>query len=337
MVAKMMINRNLASRNDNRRSVVVYGNCHTEIISQMLESSNEFNEQYYIIPTKRIQNIKDPKELYEDCYSHCDVFIHQSIRLNNRYGEEYASEKIIARLKPGCRVISIPNVYHLPLCFFPQYSDAQELRWNGVTYFFRDSIIDSHIDKPFKLSSLVKADYDNPNLFESEIIVASFDAFVDKVKKREQDWDIKVSGFIEDNYRSHQLFYDPNHPTNYFLSYIAVEIIKMLVNNSEISLEKLELGSCLDTIEMPICKAVVTSLQLDWANKEIRKSMPHTNRMQCKMNLNNYVYQYLSSLWIVEDCPKLIKTVSRMLWNLNTMRIIVYRVYRRLVGSIIDN
>ena len=302
-----------------KESVVIYGNCHTTIIAQMLETCREFNEKYYIIPTKRIQEIKDPKELYEDCYSQCDVFIHQSIRLNNRYGEEYASENIIARLKPGCRVISIPNVYHLPLCFFPQYSEAQELRRGGVTYFFRDSIIDSHLGRPFKLAELVKRDYEDPGLYNKESIVAAFDAFVDKVRRREKDWDIKVSNFILENYRSHQLFYDPNHPTNFFLGYIASELLKMLIDNNVVDGHCLKIDNCLDSIEMPVCKAVIKALHLDWNNDVIRRSMPHTNRLGCNMNLSNYVYQYLSCVWIERKCPKSTKITSRLLWVLNTI------------------
>lgn len=312
-----------------KKSVVIYGNCHTEIISQMLESCKAFNERYYIIPTKRIQNIKDPKELYNDSYRQCDVFIHQSIRLGNRYGEEYASEKIISRLKAGCKVISIPNVYHLPLCFFPQYSDAQELRWNGITYFFRDSIIDSHIDKPFILSRLVKKDYNNPLLFEKDKIVASFEAFIEKVRKREKDWDIKVSDFILENYRSHQLFYDPNHPTNFFLSYIASELLKILLCNDSRDIMMLNVKECLDTIEMPVCKSVVESLQLNWSNGIIRESKPITNRLQCKMTQTNYVYQYLSCYWIVDGCPLVIKILSRICWTMNTMVFFAHRLVRK--------
>lgn len=312
-----------------KKAVVIYGNCHTAIISQMLESCPEFDEKYYIIPTKRIQDIKDPKELHEDCYNKCDVFIHQSIRLNNRYGEEYASEKIIARLKPGCRVISIPNVYHLPICFFPQYSDAQELRWNGVTFFFRDSIIDSHLDKTFKISSLVKTDYSNPNQFDNRDIIASFDKFIDKVRKREKDWDIKVSSFILNNYRSHQLFYDPNHPTNYFLNYIASELLKLLMNDNNVKEYQLNINHCLDSLEMPICKAVVDALQLEWTNDNIRNSMPITNRLQRKMNLSNYVYQYMSCVWIANDFSTFIKRTSRLFWHINSFIFFLNRVFKR--------
>ncbi len=313
-----------------KKAVVIYGNCHTEIISQMLESCQAFNEKYYIIPTKRIQNIKDPQELYADCYRQCDVFIHQSIRLNNRYGEEYASEKIISRLKEGCKVISIPNVYHLPICFFPQYSDAQELRWNGTTYFFRDSIIDSHADKLFKLFRLVKRDYNNPMLYDKDKIVASFEAFVDKVRKREQDWDIKVSDFILKNYRSHQLFYDPNHPTNFFLNYITSELLKILLNKDSRDIMMLNANECLDTIEMPVCKSVIEALQLKWENDIIRESKPNTNKLQSKMTFTNYTYQYLSCYWIVDSCPLNIKILSRLCWTMNSLVFFAHRVIKKI-------
>lgn len=320
----------IVNQKNNRRAVVVYGNCHTEVISRMLESWQAFNEQYYIVPTKRIQEIKDPRELYEEIYSQCDVFIHQSIRLNNRYGEDFASERIIARLKPECQVISIPNVYHLPLCFFPQYSDAQELRRKGVTFFFRDKIIDSHLDHLFKLSSLVKLDYENPNYYNFDEIVDSFRAFIEKVRQRETDWDIKVSGFILDNYKSHQLFYDPNHPTNYFLSYITTELLKRLIVNSTVTVDQLRVACCLDTIEIPVCAAVTKALHLDWTNSIIRISGPFTNRLRTKMNINNYIYQYLSCVWLVKDYPSHVRLFSCFLWVLNTMVYFVHKATQYL-------
>ena len=239
--------------------------------------------------------------------------------MGNRYGEEYASEKIISRLKAGCKVISIPNVYHLPLCFFPQYSDAPELRKDGVTYFFRDSIIDSHLNQPLTQIKRVKKDYNNPNRFDRKAIIDSFELFINKIKKREEDWDIKVSNFILENYRDHQLFYDPNHPTNFFLSYIATELLKLLMDNSSEEEDKLAVDNCLDTIEMPISAAVVDTLRLNWVNDVIRQSNPITNKLQCKMTLNLYVYQYVSSIWISKDCPPKIKPVSRFLWFLTSM------------------
>ena len=127
-----------------------------------------------------------------------------------------------------------------------------------------------------------------------------------------------MADFILDNYRVHQLFYDPNHPTNYFLSYITAELLKMLINE-KVTVNELKVNSCLDSIETPICKSVVDALQLKWRNNLIRNSMPNTNRLQCETSIGNYIYQYLSCVWIVDDYPVRLKKVSRILWSLNTL------------------
>ena len=321
---------------ENKKMVIVYGNCHTSIISQMLEANPAFNEKYYIYPTERIQNIKDPKDLYQDCYAHCDVFIHQSIRLNNRYGEEYASERIIARLKPSCKVIAIPNVYHLPLCFFPQYHDAPELKNKDVmhctTFFFRDSIVDAHLGSVRGLLGLykrVKADYQNPLLFDNNGIIDSFNQFIDKVRKREEAWDIKVSQFIIEKYQQHQLFYDPNHPTNYFLSYIARELLNLLVEGENFGVVELEIKETLESIEFPICQSAVTALGLQWKETVIRRNNPITRVTPCKMNLFWYTYQYFIFIWMAKDFPISLRIISKLLWYNNHLVFFIYRVIRK--------
>lgn len=316
--------------------VIVYGNCHTSIISQMLEASPEFIKRYYIYPTERIQNITDPKDLYQDCYSQCDVFIHQSIRLNNRYGEDYASERIIARLKPGCRVIAIPNVYHLPLCFFPQYHDGPELKIKDVmhctTFFFRDSIIDKHLKRVrglFGLYKRVKADYRDSEYFDNNGIVESFNQFIDKVRKREDAWDIKVSQFILDNYQQHQLFYDPNHPTNYYLSYVTDELLKMLVEREKGSNRDLEIKETLENIEYPMCQSVITALGLQWKENSIRRNNPCTKRIPFNMNLFWYTCQYYAFIWMAEDFPISLRIISKLLCHINHMPLFLYRCVRK--------
>ena len=132
------------SRYFGKKTVVVYGNCHTTVISDYLENCAEFKQEYILYRIKPIQTIDDTGYFDHPIFRYCDVFVHQSIQLKNRYGEEYASENIVKRLKPECRVISIPNVYGLPVCFFPQYiRDTEYKNEVGITVFFRDSLLDA--------------------------------------------------------------------------------------------------------------------------------------------------------------------------------------------------
>lgn len=314
-----------------RKRVVIYGNCHTGIIKAMLRVCDDFNSEYEIIDTKMIQDIRNPEYLKSDIFSSCDVFIHQSIRLGNRYGEAYASENIISRLNPDCRIISIPNVYHLPLCFFPQYSEAHELKKNGITYFFRDKVVDSHIDDFLKLPQNIIKDYNNVGLYDSKKINDDFENFILKVRKREIDWDIKVSEFILTNYRDYQLFYDPNHPTNYFFEFVVNELLKILFNDPNRPKEKFNVSVCLDAIEIPVCQAVKSSLKLRWSENEIRKSNPWTKCIIGKMNLYKYSLQYYAYSWMVPEDFYEIRYHSRVLfWGMQII-FIPYRFLSKIV------
>jgi len=306
----------------NKRKVVIYGNCHTEAIISLLSQVNVFTDEYEIIPVLPIQNIKDPQYLQESCFRECDLFIHQSIWKKNRYGECYASESIIKNLKEGCRVISIPNVYHLPLCFFPNYSEDKEfVSRKGNTCFFRDRIIDS-LSKEGLSSDEIYQKYIDVNLFDSEGVKEQFSRFIKKVEMRELQWDIKVSAFIKDNYKEHRLFHDPNHPTNYFFAYVVFELLKILGIEYDfsrlVSLKTREL----DSFEMPICKSVKYILGMTYEDKEMR--VTGIKMKKGIMNLYEYIDQYRMMEWQNMDLNILSRIKSFIKWS-------VYRVGNRLL------
>ena len=295
-----------------KKKVVVYGNCHTAVIRQYLEHCIEFSSEYEIADIEYIQNIKDPIYFTENpVFKICDVFIHQSIQKGNRYGEEYSSENIIKRLKPECRIIAIPNVYQLPVCFFPQYKKGEEFRDKINTVFFRDRIIDELYAKGTSFKEILSV-YNNPETFADYDFSGQFDLFIDKVRKREKDWDIKVSDFILENYKDNYLFYDPNHPTNFFMEYVVRELLKLFgITNPSFECFK---SSCMDSFEMPLYNSMVKYLFLNLKTKE---EVRLTGRKVCrgKMTLEKYVKQYLSMEWQNKNlsCSLRIKSFVRYL------------------------
>ena len=42
--------------------------------------------------------------------------------------DNWIKDNVIKHLKLGCKIISIPNVYGLPKCFFPQYTKEFEFK-----------------------------------------------------------------------------------------------------------------------------------------------------------------------------------------------------------------
>lgn len=311
-----LLNKNLDEFDDyiyeryvNKYLTIVYGNCHTSLVIRYLENCDRFNELYAIYPILPIQNITDSNYFEKKVFKICDVFIHQSIQVNNRYGTEYSSDVLISKLKKSCRVISIPNVYHLPLFMYPQYYEGKELNYKGYNFFFRDSIIDSQVKEGKSLKEIIEA-Y-SFSYFSPVQIKNSYDKFISKVKEREEQWDIKISDFIIKNIQTKQLFYDPNHPTNCLIKYYAEEIVKKLLNlNCEIR----EIDVQLDAYEMPMLACVVKELGGDYFNiqKELRKT--GLKVMNCKMKLKQYILQYYSLIWTTKEFSSDINKKSKILF-----------------------
>lgn len=285
--------------NDRKKIVVIYGNCHTTAIANYLGQTKEFASEYAIFPLKAIQDIKNAEYLNGKIFAICDVFIHQSIQVKNRYGIEFASENIIKKLKRDCKIIAIPNVYHMPMCLFPQYSDKPEFRGiKGDTVFFRDKLL----DQSFSDSASIK---DALEMYESETdlfalnIKEQFDLFIEKVKKREMDWDIKISSFILKYYRQVLLFFDPNHPTPFVIRWISQEILKILKVSIKTDDDIIDMS--LDTYQMPICGTVISTLELNYINKELRVTGRKLENK--KMYLPDYIKQYYSLEWQNKELP----------------------------------
>lgn len=295
-----------------KKNVIFYGNCHMEVVQEILSKYTPFTERFEICPIKPIYQVKDASYFESPVFKACDVFIHQDIQEKNRYGPEFASENIIKKLKPGCSVLAVPNVYHLPKCFFPQYSEKNELRTRrGNTVFFRDSVIDECFLKHMSVQE-IEREYRTVSLIDEEEQSDQFCTFIEKVRNREKTWDIPVSDFILNNYKTYRLFNDPNHPTVYFLKYIAAEIAnKLLKDVDKEAIEKIHC-SLLDPYEMPIMACTKNNMFLVFQQDTVRRTGQKIRHRD--MDLKEYILQYLSMEWSNPDMDKGSRIRSRFIW-----------------------
>lgn len=278
-----------------KKVAIIYGNCHTGPIKEGLSISREFTKEYGFYPLREIQKIKqlEGKELKEESiFRHCDLFLHQSIRKENSYGEEYASENIIKRLKPGCRVVSFPNLYGLPRCFFPQIvmGEAAILR-NGIGFYsFRDKFIErlyqEGFGKRYIADMILKSQFT-----EEKLLKDGFNLFINKVKEREVDWDIKISEWILTNYKKHRMFYDVNHPSNEIVKYIVEQILETLnITDKNLVLDYL---LKLDYHEVPVYGYVMRTFGMEWSNDYILRKYSKSTLTNRQIDLYEYVEQYI--------------------------------------------
>ncbi len=291
-----------------KKIAVLYGNCHMGSLFEVLNKCVEFTEKYALYPVKLVCNIESEKYFQHPVFKNCDLFIHQSIQLNNRYGSEYASENIISLLKESCVIIAVPNIYHLPMCFFPQYAEKPELKQNG-TIFFRDSIIDEFINEGKSITDIVKA-YESSDFFSKEYIAEKWDVFINKIKDREVDWDIKISDYLINQSNKEILFYDPNHPREDVIKYIAKQLLKYMgIKVEDKYIDHMNIAK-MDSYEMPLHQSVVDFFQLnyDLKNRVLRHTGIKRNRF--KMKLKQYIKQYISFMWQEEGISKRTKRKS---------------------------
>lgn len=277
-----------------KKIAVIYGNCHTLPIKQGLCASRKINAEYGFYPLPQIQNIKRlkdkiPKELLDNCA----LFIHQSIRKENRYGVEYSSEQIISMLNKECNVISIPNLYGLPTCLYPHHNffkGGSGKRIRGISYFpYRDSFIENEYKNGKSVKEIAKEIYKKDILPEG-YIRAEFEKFINKVGSREVEWDIKIKDWIVDNIQHKQLFYDANHPTEHVMKYITNKMYEFLEIPKTNVLDDVE--CILDDNELPLYGQVIRELGLEYSNRIMRRHNSET-LTGFPITVEEYVDQYI--------------------------------------------
>lgn len=276
-----------------REMVLIYGNCHTVSVKQILKLSKPFNDKYGFYPLKPVQEIKASGgvKLNAAIFNRCRIFIHQDIRKENIYGLEYASETLINKLPLDCRVIAMPNLYRMPRFMFPQMvSYENSVEWEAYNYFpFRDIYIDENHDK-MGVSDIKEMMMDDGLIDKSDILMKQ-DLFFEKVEMRELEWDIKISAFLRKNMKNSQLFYDPNHPAKIVIQFIAYRILDLL----KISSIEIDASSILplDGFELPIYKAVSKALNLNYCTSVLRR-FSSAKLGKSQMDLNEYIRQYIA-------------------------------------------
>lgn len=269
----------------NRKMAVAYGNCHMWAVKTYLERDKDFAKDYGFYPLPMIQNMK-LLENYELVLPHCELFLHQAIRKENIYGEKYASENMISYLSKQCQVVSIPNLFALPDCFFPQ----QQKYWKERQFYFNlgeDIWIERWLEEG-KTEEEIKAYIVKGGVYQRQEILELWRDFQNKLYKREKEWDVKISDYIMDNYKTIKLFYDKYHISATLAREIASRTMQYMGYEGQIPYE---LPIYLDSCEMFIYQDVKEALGLQFEESYIRLGQKYCPLNESYMDIDNYVHQ----------------------------------------------
>lgn len=270
-----------------KKVAIAYGNCHMNAIKLYLECHREFSLEYGFYPLPMIQTLKNRKLEYEMIFKHCDLFFHQSIRKDNVYGKEYSSEQMLQYVSGRCRVISLPNLYGMPKYLFPQLEVHRRWQQGALCPFFIDSNVVAWLNNGVSKEIIINY-IANGGVYTKDEILSMWEMFKLKLGKREQEWDIKISDYILENYKKERLFCDINHITSKMAREIAIRILEYMGYQEKILLEL----PIMDDMETVIYRDVKEALELEFEDDIIRKhSFGAVSLNNCEMSLDEYVDQ----------------------------------------------
>lgn len=274
-----------------KKVVLLHGNCHLDVVESYLRSSDLFCRGYAIYPNPRIC-FNTSKRISLEVLRNVDLWIHEDIQDENGYGYFLSDSFIKPYIKESAIEIIIPHLFGLGKLLFP-YSGSNKnnktlsnsVDKNGM-FPHSDNLIDMCVERGFSVEQIIEYCM-SENAMSEEEVTENFKLYMDKIRIREEQWDIKIYDFIKNNYKRRKLFFDVGHPTNVIFKYIAKSILEILKINDDIATTVQ-----LDWHEVPVYPTVKKYLHLEWSENEIRKSKK-AKRIATKMDTEKYIREYL--------------------------------------------
>ena len=211
------------------------GICQLQSVSEILNISEIFKSKYTKVVYYQVFNITEDKmkHILENEVKNADLILSQPVSEKYKGTDIFSTKKLReTALKYGKKHYIISNCYFTgydPNPFQTTNEYGEILHFNNISYIPSmcfDELLDKNIEK-----SCIKwcnIDYYNKSQLEKNI-----NNTLNELKSRESDVfgngygiDIKISDFIEENYKKVKLFHTYNHPTNVLL----IELSRRVMN-----------------------------------------------------------------------------------------------------------
>lgn len=244
-----------------------YGNCQLENICRLLNNSKQFRGIYEYIPVKAVHELeKLDLKIVTKSFKEIDLLLYQAVSPSFKNGPEFASDNIIQYLKPSCKKILIPSLFFNP--YFPDFHEVNIDKYGLLTTSFLCNYQDLNILYGFinniSETKLYKI-YSNINFYEKPFCQETLSNAFLSMREREasNNVDIKISDFIEQNFKKFKLFNSQNHPKPIIMQYVIDKIIHLLGLEISITATK----TLLDGLEYHIHPSIHKNLELTFDNK----------------------------------------------------------------------
>jgi len=240
------------------KKIVIYANCQGGALIKTLEENPQFLEKFSYIKVPPVQLIKSKEQIDHlvSSIKATDVLIYQHIQGDN-FHNDIKTNSLLKHLKPNAIQISFPSLYFD--AYFPHLGIMTGL--TGPLNLVHDFIIAYCFTKGLSSNDILSI-IQNEKLYPKKFSLNTTLATIEAIKQRENnnECDIKITNFIQENFNKEKLFNQFNHPKKSVFKYIASKIFKIIGINID-SFVFSEKGH-LDVISTPIYKSTHTNLDL---------------------------------------------------------------------------
>lgn len=208
-----------------RKKVLILANCQGQALYSLLKKNPDFIKQFELIHIDPIHLLKiQDSERILSIIATLDVIIYQPIGSN--YGV-FASDNILKHLKLNAKAISFPVAYftgYNPEVIYLKNFDGKKV---SVPFDYNDLNIMRMFAEKLSIPEIVNH-LESNTFYSQEFLERNCELSLNTLAEREKGLDIRITPFIENNYKSKRLFFSMNHPSNEVLFEIVQQLFELL-------------------------------------------------------------------------------------------------------------
>jgi hypothetical protein len=197
-------------RSPDARTVIVYGNCQSPVLARILATIDDLNDdlRFVYVPNHPFPSLTELEALPEKYLRDVALVLEQhEERNNNPYRLALQS-----RLPPGVQVIKFPSFIMSSMwpfeCPEPRGQSEPDYPWRR---FMEGDMIGLEIAKSGLSGPLALAAYLDLSVKKMPDLAVRLQRDIDRMRRYDDGCDVKVSDFVEANFRKQYLFWSSGH------------------------------------------------------------------------------------------------------------------------------
>ena len=283
-----------------RKLALIYGNCQTEIIANMLEFNHDFDRRYVLLRVPQIHLFRNEEQIEQIFYKNnimqlVDLFIYQNVKENNRFCNRLGTNTLLKQFCNKCRKIPIHNIYFDGYFIQTETNEGRYMEnFIQKDFPYTDVIVSTLLKRGKSVDEIINLLKDE-NLVPYSRIVERCETSFENLRQRERHVEVPIVDYIKENYRKEQLFYSCNHPKNIVIYEYTKRIMNSLgINKIDYFTEEemnMEFGTLGQANSIPVFPCVIKALGLKKYDSKVRISNVSSRLIPMEEYIREYIYR----------------------------------------------